>query len=115
MFIISDSSSIDFRKYSVYSCNDVYSPKYDVAFLDDAPIKNDKGFYLSRICKKNGKHRYYITQEHEIYTCNGCGKEGCCSRYCRGGLDYNYYYVSKYVGKNIDSALTDLLKAVVLN
>jgi len=108
MVMIADSGAVNFRKYCIYSNNAAYNPKYDVAFLDDELIKNENGLYLSRISKKNGKHRYYITNEGQSFTCNGCGEEGCCSRYCRGGLEYSYYYKSKYVGKDIEVALLQL-------
>ena len=108
-FVIPESNKLVFRKYCVHSNNYAYNPKCEVAFVDNKLVKNKKGLYLSRIWKKNGKHRYYVTNEIEEYTCDGCGKSGCCSQFCRGGLDYTYYYDSKYVGKNIDVALIQLL------
>jgi hypothetical protein len=108
-FIIPESNKLVFRKHSVYSNNRAYNPKYEVAFVNDRLVKSEKGPYLSRIWKKNGKHRYYLTNEVEEYTCDGCGKSECRSQFCRGGLEYTYYYESKYVGKNVDVALIQLL------
>jgi hypothetical protein len=108
-FIIPDSTQILFKQwYSSAQYNYNYSPKYHSAFQGEKRICNKKREYLCRINKKNGKHRYYITKECEIRTCKGCGDEGCTSRGCRGGFDYEYYYSSKYVGKNINKALLEL-------
>jgi len=107
-FIIPDSKYTEYyKKYSVYYEN--YSIKYYVAFFNDKQIKNNNGHYLSRILKKNGKHRYYRTIESSTYFCDGCGRERCCSQYCRGGLTYEYSYKSKYIGKDINKALLELL------
>ena len=108
-FVIPESNKLVFRKYCMHSNNYAYNPKYEVAFMDDRLVKNKKGLYLSRICKKNGKHRYYVTNEIQTYLCDGCGKSMCCSQFCRGGLEYTYYYESKYVGKNVDIAMIQLL------
>jgi hypothetical protein len=108
MSLVAKLPEMEFRKYTYYSNNSAFNPKYDVVFLYDKPIQNENGSYLSRIWKKNGKHRYYITNEYEIHTCRGCGKEGCHSAYCRGGLDYYYYYKSNYVGRDIELALNKL-------
>jgi len=107
-FIIHDSLSITFQNYYIYSANRAYNPKYLVAFSNNKFIKNDNGLYLSRITKKNGKHRYYITEEFTESECDSCGKKNCHSRYCRGSLQYEYYIISKYVGKDIDKALLEL-------
>jgi hypothetical protein len=72
-----------------------------MAFICNKQLQNDKGLFLSRISKKNNKHRYYITKEIidqvEI-------------EYNDSVINMNYYeYKSKYVGKNIDKALIKLL------
>jgi hypothetical protein len=106
-YIIPDSKSIVFKHY--YRLNsDTYSEKYTFAFINTNVIKNQKRIYLCRINKKNGKHRYYLTQEYEICICQGCGGKKCRSPFCRGGFYYHYYLNSKYVGKNIEKALLEL-------
>jgi hypothetical protein len=56
-FIINDSTTVRFRSFSVYSNNLAYNPRYQVAFIGENLVKNKNGEYLSRISKKNGKHR----------------------------------------------------------
>jgi hypothetical protein len=72
-----------------------------MAFICNKQVQNDKGLFLSRISKKNNKHRYYITNliidPVEI-------------EYNDSIINMNYYeYKSKYVGKSIDKALIKLL------
>jgi hypothetical protein len=100
--------NISFQNYCKYERNYAFSPKYQVAFIKDCLIKNNRGAYLSRLFKKNGKHRYYLTSECETFYCGSCGKKGCCSGYCRGKLDYYYHFDSKYVGKDINEAIKEL-------
>ena len=64
-------------------------------------MQNNKGMFLSRISKKNNKHRYYITKliidSMEV-------------EYNDSVINMNYYdYKSIYVGKSIDKALIKLL------
>lgn len=107
-FVIPDANTITFRENYNPSGADNYSDKYKVAFVGDKQLKNDGGKYLSVIMKKNGKHRYYITEEYEISTCNGCGISKCRSDYC--GRDFTENYVrSKYISKDIDISLLTLL------
>jgi len=106
-FLIPDSSAITFRE--CYNNRvDNYSDKYEIAFMGDKMIQNAKGKYLSRIGKKNGKHRYYFTEEREERICDGCGSSRCRSEYC-GRDETTYYLISKYAGKNIDACLLSLL------
>ena len=70
--------------------------------------------YLSRIKKANGKHRYYLTTETETHCCQGCGMDGCRSEFCRGGWEYEKWYESQYVGKELDNALLKLFLNVDL-
>ena len=76
---------------------------------ETVPVKNKKGEFLSRIKKKNGKHRYYLTTPIETYYCQGCGMEGCRSEYCRGTWETDTTYKSVYVGKDIENALYELM------
>ncbi len=96
-FLIPDSSTIRFCVYEKTKPDCYYSLKYEMAFIGENIIKNSKGLFLTRIFKKNGKHRYYITEEfadcihvehnERIYP------------------QYMYEYTSKYCGKDIDDAL----------
>ena len=100
-FLIPESKTVKFHKYSPNTFNDAYSAKYESAHVNNKLVKNQKGLYLSRISKKNGKYRYYITKM--IIDTNE--------------MEYNerlinvYYneYISKYVGKNLEIALLLLL------
>jgi hypothetical protein len=107
-FIIPDSSQITYGYYCKYIENSAYNPRYQVAFIEDRVVKNEKGIYLSRMKNQKGKYRYYLSEEHQTFYCKGCGQERCLSQGCRDGLDYEYYYNSKYVGKNVDKALLEL-------
>ena len=107
-FIMPDAITISFRNYSIYQGNYRCDKRYDVAFIGEKPFITENGRYLSRIAKKNGKHRYYLTKEIEKRFCQGCGNEGCSSRYCRGGFDYEYEYESNFIGKDLDKALLEL-------
>ena len=100
-FLIPESNTVIFHKHSPNTFNDAYSSKYERAHVNNKLVKNQKGLYLSRISKKNGKYRYYITKV--IIDANE--------------MEYNerlinvYYheYISKYVGKNLEIALLLLL------
>lgn len=87
-----------------------YKRIYEIAFLGNERVENKKGIYLSRIPKKNGKSRYYLTQEDCKSYCRGCDMEGCSSHSCRGGYYYEYTYTSKYIGNELDTALNSLAK-----
>jgi len=106
-FIIYNSSNICFN-YSKFLNNEYYSFKYKYAYLNNVMILNSKEKYLSRINKKNNKHRYYLTEYYETFYCDGCGKKNCTSWYCRSRFEYIYYYKNIYVGKDIDKALLEL-------
>lgn len=101
-FLIPESSRIEFRRHKDRKHQiDTYSHKYTIAHINEQIITNNRGLYLSRIYKKNGKHRYYITENmiDEIEVERG---DQTVNIYC-------YDYHSKYVGKNIDYALFALL------
>ena len=107
-FIIHDADRIQFRKYISNNIHDAYGSLYEIAFINNSYVENKQGIYLSRIYKKNGKSRYYLTKKQIICYCNGCGEEGCSSHYCRGTFEYHDNYTSKYVGKDINKALIEL-------
>ena len=104
-FIIPDPEKIEFRKEEPFnSSSSSYSSKYDVAFFRNIRIINqteadyyEHNYYLSRIMKKNGKHRYYITKE----------EVDCIQvEYNDREVDiFHYDYISKYIGKNLFMAL----------
>jgi len=99
-FLIPSSNKIIFCKPSRKNGNSSLSEKYENAYIDNQIVENKKGFYLSRIPKKNGKHRYYITREDVdvIHVEHGDSWRKL----------YWYDYSSKYAGKCIDEALMKL-------
>jgi hypothetical protein len=122
-YLIPDSTKLVFRLNPPSRGSAAYSDKYDIACMQEweqwsryygnkycnryygdeyCKVTNKNGLYLSRISKKNGKHRYYIT--NEIMDC--IETEYCDRRACN---IYFTEYSSKYVGKNIDKALLELL------
>ena len=138
MFILPNSEFIEFKKITeldnvlhgkkcefLYGkiCEVSYGNKYEVAFFNGQKIVNKKsGKFLSRISKKNGKHRYYITVMRRV--CDNCKLDfsKCkCKCYCAQYLeDYGkmeicaacntcIIYNSLYVGKDIGKALIELL------
>jgi|LauGreDrversion4_2_1035121.scaffolds.fasta_scaffold01618_10 hypothetical protein len=114
-FLIPNEESVEFGDYGqTQRDSSGYSRRYEVAFYDNRLLENFRGLYLSRIKKTNGQHRYYLTTEKTTYYCNGCGSESCRSEYCRGGWEYDKWYESKYVGKELDNALFKLLLNVDL-
>jgi hypothetical protein len=95
-FIMPEPSSIIF--VPTYS-------KYETAKVGENVVAGKNGKYLCRISKKNGKHRYYLSQEVIVSAeCNGCGEQKCYSDYC-GSTFYEYGYDTKYVGKDVQEAL----------
>lgn len=92
-YLIPDPNSIEFRKEYRRSNSNTYSPKYEVAFYRNKKIMNDNDHYLSRIAKKNGKHRYYLSRE--IVDCIEVEYND------REINIYHYDYVSTYIGKNL--------------
>jgi len=100
-FLIPPSNNIIFKTISANSYVSSYSSRYEKAFIDNKIVKNEKGLFLSRISKKNNKHRYYLTKEI-IDTIE--------VEYNDRLINQHYYeYKSKYVGKNIDEALIKLI------
>ena len=92
-YLIPDPNNIEFRKEYPRSNSNTYSAKYEVAFYRNKKIMNDKDHYLSRIAKKNGKHRYYLSRE--IVDCIEIEYND------REINIYHYDYVSTYIGKNL--------------
>jgi hypothetical protein len=116
-YIIPEIPSIFFyqensQKYqTAYSIGN-HAKNMDAPITDYRKIMNKSySLYLSRIWKKNRKHRYYLSEKKETLIC-GCGLENCRSRYCNCEYYYECSYSSKYVGKNIHLALLELQQAV---
>ena len=99
-FLIPSTNKIIFRKPPRKFGNTSISEKYENAYIDNQLVENEKGLYLSRIPKKNGKHRYYITHEDVdvMHVEHGDSWREI----------YWYDYSSKYAGKSIDGALIKL-------
>ncbi len=100
-FLIPASNNIIFNTITSNSYVSSYSSRYEKAFIGNKIVQNNKGMFLSRISKKNNKHRYYITKlivdSMEV-------------EYNDSVINLNYYeYKSIYVGKSIDKALIKLL------
>ena len=100
-FLIPASNNIIFNTIKSIRYVSSYSSRYEKAFIGDKIVQNNKGMFLSRISKKNNKHRYYITKliidSMEV-------------EYNDSVINMNYYeYKSIYVGKSIDKALIKLL------
>ena len=106
-FLIPDISKIYFETTLYTNKNySSFSRKYEIAFLNENKIMNNKimnaeNLYLSRISKKNGKHRYYLTKE--LIDCIEVEYND------RDYEIYHYDYKSSYVGKNISFAILKLL------
>ena len=104
-FLIPDISKIYFETRYPNSNYSSFSRKYEIAFLHENKIMNHKimnneNLYLSRISKKNGRHRYYITKELI---------DSIEVEYNDRDYEiYHYDYISSYVGKNITFAILKL-------
>lgn len=112
-FIIPDPLNIIFKRnnkknITTFQNRFNISDKYEVALLENSIDYYDNGainpnqLYLFRIPKKNGRHRYYITEMiwYEIES------EDSDYRIC---YMHEYKYISKYVGKNLEYALLLLM------
>ena len=100
-YLIPEPSNIIFCREYPKSNYNAYSSKYELAYIGNKKIQNKQNHYLSRIWKKNGKHRYYITKE----IVDSIEME-VNDRYLNV---YYYEYFSTFVGKNINYALIRLL------
>jgi hypothetical protein len=99
-YLLPNPAALVFRAQKVRRWGDDHaSAKYEHAYLGTGRVTNPAGdLYLSRISKKNGKHRYYLSLEiREVIDVD------------EGGDIYMYEYRSEYVGKNVEQALWKLL------
>lgn len=102
-FLVLNGNLITFAKGSSFADNTNYSPRYEIGFISGRYFNNNN-YFLSRIYKKNLKHRYYITTITCNAYCDECGKSNCNSYYC-GRLTDEVYYSSKYICSNLDEAV----------
>lgn len=96
-----------------------YCTRYELArdntgnFLTRQIYKSKEGndtrdAFLSRIVKKNGKHRYYLTFLELYQGCTGCGSVTCgINTGCRssGYIHIESSYWSLFIGDDLDEAL----------
>lgn len=108
-FLIPDPDKVVFRPERPCSSYNSYSAKYEVAYVknikimtnNNDDIENIDNYYLTRIAKKNGKHRYYLTRE--LVDCIQV-------EYNDREVDiFHYDYISKYIGKNLMRALFEVI------
>jgi hypothetical protein len=98
-YLIPNANDIVFVKYESNHTYDYYNSKYEKGYLNNRLCQNNN-YYLSRISKKNGKHRYYISQQFEDVLETEFNE--------RIYNLYMYEYKSVYVGKNLEIALLEL-------
>ena len=79
--------------------------KFWVNKLEQSEDFSKNKLLLSRICKKNEKHRYYITKETIMEECDVCLSYNCSGRYCRGQVHKQIIYTSKYMGNDLFKTL----------
>jgi hypothetical protein len=106
MYLIPSISNIYFKKNSVGVIDNQYQNGYLKS--EEKIMDEQMNLYLCRIAKKNGKHRYYITQRLIEIICGGCERLFCRSPYCIRSFRTEYFYKSKYVGKNLTMALLEI-------
>jgi hypothetical protein len=104
-YLIPDPDKVEFKKENPCSSYNSYTAKYEVAYIKNIKIltnmsndiENIDNYYLTRIAKKNGKHRYYITRELvDVIQVEYGDRE----------VDmFHYDYISKYIGKELVKAL----------
>jgi hypothetical protein len=120
-FLMLDESIINFTEHIPEAYKTNYSKKYQLAYRVFCKLPQpsvsppeiwslsktlyNNGFFLSRIYKKNLKHRYYLTTRIIVIICSSCGSSICMNPYCNGTLEEEQYYMSKYIGKNLNKAL----------
>ena len=98
-YLLPNKEDITFVKYKPVRNLDYYNPKYEKALLHGQLCEHG-GYYLSRIPKKNDKHRYYISYRMEDVLETEYYERPCNI--------YMYEYRSAYVGKDLEKALLTL-------
>lgn len=96
-YVVPNVSDVHFYKLNISQPHVRYNLKYELAFYEDGSVlDNKRKLMLSRIPKKNGKYRYYITKREETVSPYDCG---------RGNLLTDVEYTSQYVGNDLQFAL----------
>jgi hypothetical protein len=110
-FVYPDKNKIVFHDHYPNFRDPNYSWKYQLACINNNVLFQEDRL-LSRILKKNGKHRYYITTRIEERIHNYC--TGKYFKIQHGGYyddennrDIINIYTSKYSGKDLDMALLE--------
>jgi hypothetical protein len=97
-YLLPDLNKISFELHRQRGYEDHYNIKYKEAFINGRRLENrSANLYLSRIDKKNGKHRYYFT---EVFV-----DEIEVEYYDRPTILRCYEYKSTYVGKDLKMAI----------
>jgi hypothetical protein len=108
--------------YDSYSCINLetnFKSKYKTAMYDCIPIRKkiftdnkQKNLLLSKLPRKNGKDRYYLTVEscwRDFVGCE-CGYRGGCRDSSCGQTEEHIWYKSRYVGKSFEVAIVKFLQ-----
>jgi hypothetical protein len=98
-YLMPNKADITWFKYKPVMRMDYYNPKYEKALLHGELCEHE-GYYLSRIPKKNNKHRYYISYRMEDVLETEYFERPCNI--------YMYEYRSAYVGKDLEMAMLTL-------
>ena len=98
-YLLPKKEDVTFIKNDFRRNNDYYHPRYEKALLNGYLFENN-GYYLSRIPKKNGHHRYYISHKMEDVLETEYND--------RSYNIYMYEYRSVYIGKNLENAILTL-------
>ena len=109
-YLIPDPDKVEFKKEHPCSSYNSYSAKYEVAYYkknikimtnNNYDLENIDNYYLTRISKKNGKHRYYLTRELvDVIQVEYGDRE----------VDiFHYDFISKYIGKDLVKALFEVI------
>jgi len=87
-----------------------YEKDFQIAYNNNLKVENDEEYFLTRIYKKNGKHRYYISKQYTIRYCEDCNGKCKASRHydCYGKISNEIRFKNKYIGKDIITALLHL-------
>jgi hypothetical protein len=120
---------VNLDKYQLY--NENYNYRYKIAYYNNERLFC-KNYLLSRIEKKNGNHRYYLTKELVTLECDNCFKKSkymfCqspipkslfvtskftvpysnCSRNCNSDICVSVMYSSHYIGNEKTQSNTHL-------
>jgi hypothetical protein len=110
------------REYGSMLSNSNYNYNYELAYEKDKVLSRTSLYtssensdtqvlHLSRIAKKNGLHRYYLTFVDEHVECIECGssRSQCSKRFCDGYMSSALHFSSTYIGTNLEEAIASFL------